>query len=163
MSDSARRQRQGSPGAIDDRLFRLMTKSVIDHAVIGIDLEGETLRAQRRMCCLDLYQRRGAPRESGNPIRATANVFNITSRKQAEDELKEALARELIREREARGKAERANRSKDEFITLISHGLRSPLNAILGWTRILRRGAREERLYDRGVEIQRAERACNRN
>src|SRR5262245_13848268 len=87
--------------------------------------------------------------ERGNPIRATANVIDITARKQAEERLKEALARE----REARGEAERANRSKDEFITLISHELRSPLNAILGWTRILRQSRRDEQLYDRGHEV----------
>src|SRR5262249_51619909 len=87
--------------------------------------------------------------ERGNPIRATANVIDITGRKQAEERLKEALARE----REARGEAERANRSKDEFITLISHELRSPLNAILGWTRILRQSRRDEQLYDRGHEV----------
>jgi PAS domain S-box-containing protein len=40
MNNNARRQRQESPGAIDDRLFRLIMESVIDHAVIGIDLEG---------------------------------------------------------------------------------------------------------------------------
>jgi PAS domain S-box-containing protein len=94
--------------------------------------------------------------EMGNPIRATATVIDITSRKQAEEELRDALAREreaLAREREARVEAERANRSKDEFITLISHELRSPLSAILGWTRILRQRPRDEQIYDRGVEV----------
>jgi signal transduction histidine kinase/CheY-like chemotaxis protein len=33
--------------------------------------------------------------------------------------------------------AEAANRAKDEFLSVISHELRSPLNAILGWNRIL--------------------------
>src|SRR5262245_5008505 len=94
--------------------------------------------------------------EKGNPIRATATVIDITGRKEAEERLKEALAREreaLARERAARGEAERANRSKDEFITLISHELRSPLNAILGWTRILRQSHRDEQLNDRGHEV----------
>ncbi|MBO0858087.1 MAG: PAS domain-containing sensor histidine kinase [Chloracidobacterium sp.] len=85
----------------------------------------------------------------GHPIRATATVIDITDRKQAEERLKEALTRE----RDSRGEAERANRSKDEFITLISHELRSPLNAILGWTRILRHSPCDERLYDHGHEV----------
>jgi signal transduction histidine kinase/CheY-like chemotaxis protein len=54
----------------------------------------------------------------------------------AEDALAEE-ARLLRGERQARGAAEAANRSKDEFLSVISHELRSPLNAILGWNRIL--------------------------
>src|SRR5215813_4344677 len=60
---------------------------------------------------------------------------DITERKQAEAE-REQLAREQV----ARAAAEAANRSKDEFLALVSHELRSPLNAILGYTRMLRSG-----------------------
>lgn len=38
----------------------------------------------------------------------------------------------------AREKAEEANRLKDLFLATVSHELREPLNAILGWTRVLR-------------------------
>ncbi|KAF3887395.1 MULTISPECIES: PAS domain S-box protein [Nostocales] len=38
----------------------------------------------------------------------------------------------------ARDKAESANRVKDEFLAVLSHELRSPLNPILGWTKMLR-------------------------
>ncbi|MBD1914077.1 PAS domain S-box protein [Leptolyngbya sp. FACHB-8] len=37
-----------------------------------------------------------------------------------------------------RAKAEAANRIKDEFLAVLSHELRSPLNPILGWTKLLR-------------------------
>ncbi|MGA7938165.1 MAG: PAS domain S-box protein [Kovacikia sp.] len=43
-------------------------------------------------------------------------------------------------ERQARDQAEKANRVKDEFLAVLSHELRSPLNPILGWTKILRTG-----------------------
>ncbi|HUI61063.1 MAG TPA: ATP-binding protein [Steroidobacteraceae bacterium] len=40
-------------------------------------------------------------------------------------------------ERKLRADAEAANRVKDQFLSVFSHELRSPLNAILGWNRIL--------------------------
>jgi len=49
----------------------------------------------------------------------------------------------LERERKLREAAEAANRAKDEFLSVISHELRSPLNAILGWNRILALKCRE--------------------
>src|SRR5262245_36890428 len=87
--------------------------------------------------------------ERGNPIRATVSALDITGRRQVEERIKEALARD----QEARGEAERANRSKDEFIAMVSHELRSPLNAILDWTTALRQSGYEEELHDRGLEI----------
>jgi PAS domain S-box-containing protein len=45
---------------------------------------------------------------------------------------------ELLRnEQRAREEAQEANRAKDEFLALVTHELRAPLNAMLGWARIL--------------------------
>jgi PAS domain S-box-containing protein len=87
--------------------------------------------------------------EAGNLIGYVKVVHDATEKKLAN----EALQVSEERAREARGEAESANRSKDEFITLVSHELRSPLNAILGWTRILRRARHDEQLHDRGLEV----------
>lgn len=60
-------------------------------------------------------------------------VEDITERKQAEQEREQLLNRESA----ARAEAEAANRVKDEFLAILSHELRSPLNPILGWSKIL--------------------------
>jgi PAS domain S-box-containing protein len=71
--------------------------------------------------------------ETGTIIGASKIARDITERKQAQAE-REALLAEEQRLREA---AEAANRAKDEFVAVVSHELRSPLNAMLGWARIL--------------------------
>ncbi len=52
----------------------------------------------------------------------------------------------------ARTEAEAANRLKDEFVSIVSHELRSPLNAILGWTAMLQRGKTDQALAERALQ-----------
>ncbi|WP_414585081.1 PAS domain S-box protein [Scytonema sp. PCC 10023] len=52
----------------------------------------------------------------------------------------------------ARAKAEAANRVKDEFLAVLSHELRSPLNPILGWTKILRSKRLDSTKVDQALE-----------
>ncbi|MEA5625912.1 PAS domain-containing protein [Nostoc sp. UHCC 0251] len=70
---------------------------------------------------------------AGNAVRMLGNVQDINDRKQAEIE----RDRLFQLEQAARTEAERANRIKDEFLAVLSHELRSPLNPILGWTKLL--------------------------
>ncbi|CAN5925708.1 hypothetical protein BH11MYX4_BH11MYX4_20450 [soil metagenome] len=58
----------------------------------------------------------------------------------------------LASEKSAREDAERSNRAKDEFLAIVSHELRNPLNAMLGWTRLLREGSLPEARQARALE-----------
>lgn len=58
---------------------------------------------------------------------------DITALKAAEAERRYLLEQE----QSARIQAEQANRLKDEFLATVSHELRSPLNSMLGWIRLL--------------------------
>ena len=77
-------------------------------------------------------------------------------------ELSKANA-ELLREVDERKRVERdrvaalererdANRLKDEFLATLSHELRTPMNAVLGWARVLRSTSADEATRERGLE-----------
>jgi PAS domain S-box-containing protein len=67
-------------------------------------------------------------------------MVGITRDVTAERESAHERERLLRREREARDEAERQGRLKDEFLATLSHELRTPMNAILGWLSILESG-----------------------
>jgi signal transduction histidine kinase/CheY-like chemotaxis protein len=82
--------------------------------------------------------------EFGVPDRLIVTSRNVTAESAATaDERREHTAA-TEHERRLRQGAEAANRAKDEFLSVISHELRSPLNAILGWNRILLLKRRED-------------------
>ncbi len=74
---------------------------------------------------------------------------DTTERKQTE----EIMAALFAREQEARAEAETANRLKDEFLAIVSHELRSPLNAMLGWARVLRSDAVDQQTHDHALQV----------
>ncbi|HKQ79534.1 MAG TPA: ABC transporter substrate binding protein [Blastocatellia bacterium] len=85
----------------------------------------------------------------GKVERAVAIVIDITDRKSAEREREQFLKQEKA----ARAEAQAANQSKDEFLAMVSHELRSPLNSILGYARLLRAGGADMSQTKQTVEI----------
>lgn len=86
-----------------------------------------------------------------------AVVSNITDHINLERERQRLIEREQA----ARAAVERLNRMKDDFIAVLSHELRNPMNVISVWTHVLSRhvdsdeGRRGLAAVERGVAIQR--------
>lgn len=70
--------------------------------------------------------------DQGDPMRMVGISADVTEQKQAEQALKEAVAA-----------ADAANRAKSSFLANMTHELRTPMNAILGFCQLL---ARDENL-----------------
>jgi PAS domain S-box-containing protein len=74
--------------------------------------------------------------EAGNTQGFVKILQDKTAQRQTEAQREQLLQQEQA----AREAAEQANRIKDEFLAVLSHELRSPLNPILGWSRLLQSG-----------------------
>ena len=76
-------------------------------------------------------------------------VQDISARKRAEA----ARELQLASEQAARLEAERVGRMKDEFLATLGHEMRTPLNAILGWSQIMQSGTADADDVKQGIEV----------
>jgi PAS domain S-box-containing protein len=109
----------------------------------------ETVRQAKDGRKVDISLTVSAVADPNGGIRGVSMVArDITARKRAEQE------RELLvaLEESARRTAEEASRAKDNFLATVSHELRNPLNAIMGWAGLLRLGKLDPEKTARAVE-----------
>jgi signal transduction histidine kinase len=93
-------------------------------------------RLRRSDACYRWHLGRGVP-QFGEMARLTGWILTATDIEDQHQALMEAQA---------------ANRIKDEFLTIVSHELRNPLNAIIGWVHLLGSGGLDEDRTRRAVE-----------
>ncbi len=75
-------------------------------------------------------------------------IEDITESKRLEREYSQLL----IESQSARMTAESANRAKDDFLSTLSHELRNPLTAMIGWAHLLRMNKLDDAKIARGLE-----------
>lgn len=125
------------PGQVVGRsVFELYAKNPTILDQMRRALAGEAVVAQVEEGG-QVFEAHYAPqRDSHGAVESVLGVaVDITERAHATREIE----RLLDSERALRGEAEKASRSKDDFLALLSHELRTPMTAMIGWAYLLRR------------------------
>jgi signal transduction histidine kinase len=79
--------------------------------------------------------------------------YLVALRRRAEEQLVRANAELEQQVIERTSELRRANRIKDEFLAMVSHDLRQPLNSILGWLNVLESNPDDRELCARAVTV----------
>lgn len=109
----------------DQVISRIVRGETVDHF--------ETVRQRKDGSFIPISLTVSPVSNSRGEIVGASKIARDISRRQ---ELEAERTRLFEQEQSARQEAETANRLKDEFLAMLSHELRNPLNAILGWTQI---------------------------
>jgi len=107
-------------------------KSGADPSQDTVTFENEYVGADGRRL-IHLWTHRAIKDSDGRIMEFQAVGHDITARKEAEAA--------LVRAKEA---AESADRAKSEFLAIVSHEIRTPINGVIGFTRLLRESSLTE-------------------
>ncbi|MCM3903706.1 MAG: ATP-binding protein [Pyrinomonadaceae bacterium] len=86
--------------------------------------------------------------EDGHQV-IQCNIREINERRRVEEERSHLLESAQA----ARAEANTANTIKDEFLAIVSHELRAPLNSILGWSELLTTGDLDDEASKHALEV----------
>ncbi len=158
------RDAQGKPLAEVFHIVNEQSRATVESPVERVIREGKIVGLANHTLLIARDGRELPIDDSGAPIRDGAGelmgvvlVFrDVSERNRAEAAERQALWAEVAREQ-----AERANEAKDSFLAVLSHELRSPLSAMLAWTRVLQQSpddvakrARAIAVLDRNLTVQ---------
>ena len=126
--------------------LRSMLEEVLsnNHQIQDFEVEHEFERVGRKTMLLNACKLQ----PDDNTAMILLAIADITERHQIEMQRSQ-----LAQEQAARQQAETANRTKDEFLSNLSHELRNPLNTMLGWATMLRTRTRDEATIARALEV----------
>ena len=112
---------------------------------LGAPWKGEFPLLRQDASWIRLEWTMSAPIEPGLRV---GIALDVSERFELETRRREVLEREQA----ARVAAERLSRTKDDFVAVLSHELRNPLNAIGGWVHLLKVGKRTPEQMEKGLE-----------
>ena len=125
----------GLPAAVVERLVGAMRRAFDTRSEQRFDFEIGLAGVQRH------FAGRAIPEtDAGGEVEAVLVIAYDETARTREDRRRAEI---LAREKSARASAESAALARDQFLAIVSHELRSPLNGITSWTHVLENSLRD--------------------